>query len=213
MIAFVKTMPLAIRAEETRPGLNASASSDSASKLDSRARDLAMAVARGDETAFAELYDRYQERLFRLTLALGHGDEALACEIVQSTFLTAAAKLREVQSEEHLWNWLARAARQHLSKAWRRQKRDAAFVSVAEPPDQIDLQPPDHELEERLDSALSAMDEPERRLLEWFYFDRLSLREIATRMALTPKAVSNRLDRARTKLRQQLTRKKGDDDT
>src|SRR5262245_55903671 len=73
---------------------------------DLAARRLATAVGRADETAFRELYDRYHERLFRFALVLGHGDEALAGETVQSVFVTAAAKLRRVESEQHLWNWL-----------------------------------------------------------------------------------------------------------
>jgi len=36
---------------------------------------VAAAVGRGDEAAFREMYDRYHERLFRLSLVLGHGDD------------------------------------------------------------------------------------------------------------------------------------------
>jgi RNA polymerase sigma factor (sigma-70 family) len=41
----------------------------------------------------------------------------------------------------------------------------------------------------------------EREMVEWFYFDRLSHKEIAERLDATPKAVSSRLERARAKLR------------
>ena len=105
------------------------------SRADAEARRLAGAVARGDEAAFRELYDRYHGRLFRLALVLGRGDELLAHDTVQSAFITAAAKLRHAESEPHLWNWLARVARQHLAKAWRRRGREPAVVGMAEPPD------------------------------------------------------------------------------
>src|SRR5947207_893125 len=77
------------------------------SSADAEARRLTAAVARGDEAAFRQLYDRYRERLFRFALVLGRGDESLAHETVQSVFVTAAAKLRRTESEAHLWNWLA----------------------------------------------------------------------------------------------------------
>ena len=81
------------------------------------------------------MYDRYHKRLFRFALALARGEETLAHETVQSTFLTAARKLRRAQNEEHLWNWLANVARQHLGKAWRQRRRDTVMVSVADVPE------------------------------------------------------------------------------
>lgn len=174
---------------------------------DADARRLAAALARGDEAAFRQLYDRYQPRLFRLALVLGRGDESLAQDTVQSVFVTAAAKLRRVDSEEHLWNWLARVTRQQLAKTWRQRQRDPAVVGMADLPEQPDAVKPDSVLEESLDAALQAMDAEERQLIEWFYFDRLSHQEIAGQLNATPKAVSSRLERARAKLRSLITRR------
>ncbi|MGO8701305.1 MAG: RNA polymerase sigma factor [Limisphaerales bacterium] len=213
MTVAVNSTIIAIREQVTCPPLKVADAPLPASDRDSQARALASAVARGEERAFAELYDRYQGRLFRLILALSHGDESLARETVQSAFLTAAAKLRKVASDEHLWNWLAHVARQHLSKAWRRQERDAPLVSLAEMPEQIEPNPSDHVQEEMLDTALLSMEGPERQLLEWFYFDGLSQKDIALRMRLTTKAVSSRLERARAKLRALLTQERFDHDT
>jgi len=111
MTVTVNSIPIAVREQVTFPPLKASGALLPASDRDSQARALTVAVARGEEAAFAELYDRYQGRLFRLTLALSRGDESLARETVQSAFLTAAAKLRKMESDEHLWNWLANVAR------------------------------------------------------------------------------------------------------
>ncbi len=77
---------------------------------------------------------------------------------------------------------------------------------MAELPDCANVEP-DLFLEESLDAALSAMETDERELVEWFYFDQLSHKEIAERLDATPKSVSSRLERARAKLRAGLTRK------
>src|SRR5208282_417492 len=111
---------------------------------------------------FREFYDRYHRRLFRFALVLARGDELLAHDAVQSAFITAAKKLHGVESEEHLWNWLARVARQHLAKAWRQSRRDSAVVGMADPPDFPDGVESDSVLEESLDAALLAMDDDER---------------------------------------------------
>jgi RNA polymerase sigma-70 factor (ECF subfamily) len=174
---------------------------------DAVARHLAAAIARGDEVAFRELYDRYHRRLFRFALVLGCGDESLAHDAVQAAFLTAAAKLRATESEEHLWNWLARVARQQLAKARRQRRRNSAVIGMADVPDCPDGVELDSQLEESLDAALLAMDADERELVEWFYFDRLSHKEIAERLGATPKSVSSRLERVRAKLRLLITRR------
>jgi len=174
---------------------------------DADARRLAAFVARGDEAAFRQLYDRYQPRLFRLALVLGRDDESLAQDTVQSVFVTAAAKLRRVDSKEHLWNWLARVGRQQLAKTWRQRQQDSAVIGMADPPEYPGTMASDSVLEESLDAALQAMDAEERRLIESFYFDRLSHQEIAGQLNTTPKAVSSRLERARAKLRSLITRR------
>jgi RNA polymerase sigma factor (sigma-70 family) len=173
---------------------------------DSEARALAAAVARGDEAAFRQLYDRYHARLFRLVLVLGRGDELLAQDAVQAVWVTAAAKLRGVESEPHLWNWLARVARQQLAKARRQQRRDSEMAGLAELPERAEADESDALLEEYLDAALLAIEGEERALIERFYFDGLSQKELALQLNLTPKAVSSRLERARAKLRASIAR-------
>lgn len=177
------------------------------SDADAEARRIATAVGRGDETAFRDLYERYRQRLFRFSIVLGRGDESLAHDVVQNVFVTAAAKLRRAESEEHLWNWLARVARQHIAKTRRQKQRDIAMIGMAEIPECLNDEKPDSILEEILDSALLAMDAEDRRIIELFYFERLSQKEIAVQLDATPKAVSSRLERARAKLRLSISKK------
>ena len=207
MTIATTSMSFLVREQTPHLVVESSSANTSTPVADADARRLAAAVARGDEAAFRQLYDRYQPRLFRLALVLGCGDESLAQDTVQSVFVTAAVKLRRVDGEEHLWNWLARVARQQLAKAWRQRKRDPEVVGMADLPEPPDAVKPDSVLEESLDAALLAMDAKERQLVEWFYFDRLSHQEIAGQLNATPKAVSGRLERARVRLRSLITRR------
>jgi RNA polymerase sigma-70 factor (ECF subfamily) len=207
MTVSTMSMPLLIKEQISRPVVEASTEPSTASEADTEARRLAAAVARGDEEAFRTLYDRYHQRLFRLAVVLGHGDESLAHDAVQSAFVTAARKLRRADSEEHLWNWLARVARQQFSHAWRRQQRDSTVVAIEPLPDYPAAAEPDSLLEEVLDASLTSMEPEERQLVELFYFDRLSQKEIAERLNTTPKAISSKLERTREKLRALIKRK------
>lgn len=205
MTVTTPSMPLLIREQTPHPTVEASSGQPASAAA---ARLLATAIARGDESAFRALYDRYHQRLFRFALVLGRGDESLAHDTVQAVFVTAAKKLRRADSEEHLWNWLARVARQELAKAWRKRRRDTVMVSVEVLPEDCPATAePDSFLEEVLEGALKAMEVDERHILHAFYFDRLSQKEIAEQLDTTPKAVSSRLERAREKLRSLIKRK------
>lgn len=170
---------------------------------DAQARRLSRAIARGDEPAFEELYGLYQPRVLRLLFVLSRGDESLAHQVAQSVMLAAAAKLKPVETEAHLWHWLARVAHQQLLKEWRRQAREPILLPLSELPETAVLDP-DRVLEERLDAALLALEEEDRQLIEWFYFDRMSQKEVAERLATTRKAAASRMERARAKLRLSL---------
>ena len=159
-----------------------------------------MADSRADQVGL------HTPRMYRVAYRV-LADADLAHDAVQAAFVTAAKKLRVAESEKHLWNWLARVTRQHLAKAWRQLQRDSNVIGMAELPEFPDVIEPDSVLEESLDTALLAMDAEERKLVECFYFDRLSHKEIAEHLGATPKSVSSRLQRARAKLRSAITRK------
>jgi RNA polymerase sigma factor (sigma-70 family) len=206
MTANTTSMPLLIREQTPHATVEAS-SGQLAPSADAEARALAAAIGRGDEAAFRTLYDRYHQRLFRLALVLGRGDESLAQDVVQSVFVTAAKKLRRADSEEHLWNWLARVARQQVAKTWRQRQRDPAIANAEVlTEDWPASAQSDSFLEEVLDAALKMLEADDRQLIQIFYFDRLSQKEIAEQLGTTPKAISSRLERAREKLRSLIKR-------
>ena len=206
MTATTTSMPLLIR-EQTPHATVEAPRGQLASVADAEARALASAIARGDEAAFRTLYDRYHQRLFRLVLVMSRGDESLAQDLVQSIFVMAAKKLRRIESEKHLWNWLACVARQQCARAMRKRQRDPSITNTEILTDDcLAAAEPDSFLEEALDRALQALDVEERRLVETFYFDRLSQKELAEQFGTTPKGVSGRLERAREKLRSLIKR-------
>ena len=75
-------MSFPVRGPTPHPIVESSSPNTSPPDADAGARRLATAVARGDEVAFRQLYDHYHQRLFRLALVLGHGDELLAHDTV-----------------------------------------------------------------------------------------------------------------------------------
>lgn len=174
---------------------------------DSEARRLTTAVARGNEEAFRKLYDLYQARIFRLAAVLARGDLLLAQDTVQAVMLTAARKLKPLESDAHLWNWLALVTRQHIAKAFRRSHREETVLSLASVPDHPCPPEPDPLLAECLDAAVQALEGESRMVVEWFYYEGLSCEQIADRLETTAKAVSSRLERARAAIRDTIKRR------
>lgn len=68
--------------------------------------DLIRAFLTGDGDAFAEIYDRYSDRLFTAFLAAGE-DRTGAAERTRDTFLEAAERLRQSEHPDDLGIWLA----------------------------------------------------------------------------------------------------------
>ena len=206
MSVSTTTLPFVLRARLFRKAEAPGAVAAGKPAGDAEARRISTAVSRGDEAAFRELYDQYHRRLYRLVMVLGRGDETLAREMVQAAMLTAAAKLKAVESEAHLWNWLARVARQKLAKVRRDDGRCEMLVGLEELPEMAG--PEDGvALEQRLEAALGALDAEGRKIVERFYFEGASQKQIAEELATTPKAVAGRLERAREQLRAWLKRK------
>lgn len=171
------------------------------------ARRLSQAVARGDEDAFNQLYDAYSDRVLRLAILLARGDASLACDVTQTVWLVAARKMKPLQSEEHLWNWLALVTRQQVARALRRAAGRTGEVSLGEMPEEAAPCDADTLLDECLHAALQSLEAEDRRLIESFYFEHLSCEHIAGRLGTTAKAISSRLERARAKLRSLVQRR------
>ena len=91
-------------------------------------RALAARAGRGDERAFAELYDRHAAGL--LAFASQYvGDRAAAEDVVQQTFMAAYRVLSEGTELEHPRAWLYRVARNNALTTIRDRGRRASMPS------------------------------------------------------------------------------------
>lgn len=85
---------------------------------------LAQRVADGDERAFAALYERYHQRLFRYCVSILR-NEADAADALQSTFERALCALRAQQRNAPLRPWLYRIAHNEAITLIRRRPAEA----------------------------------------------------------------------------------------
>jgi RNA polymerase sigma-70 factor (ECF subfamily) len=170
-----------------------------------KAAELAARVHAGDEAAFRELHRHYASRLQRYALVMARGNEHVATETVQSTFLRAIRSLRSAADDQALWCWLAKAARCAAADAARREQRQSALLAKLTARWAGDPAPPAEEPEilwhQALDAAIADLPAEDQSLLQARYTERAPLAEIAARNGTTDRAVESRLARLRTSLR------------
>lgn len=178
-------------------------------------RALARRLLRGDEEAFEEFFDRTFRGLYRFALArVGHDQDA-AEEVAQATLCKAITKLSTYRGEAALFTWLCTFCRHEISAWYRRRKTTEAPVDLVE-----DLP----EVRAALESLGSGPEDPGSALgrkelgrlvqvvldqlpgrygsvLEWKYLEEVSVKEIAGRLEVSPKAAESLLTRAREAFR------------
>lgn len=170
-------------------------------------RELTSGLARGDDAAWAQFHREHGPGIFRYLLAATRGDHDLASEALQQTYLRVARHAKPCDSEPMFASWLRVVARTALSDCRRRQmsfwqmlRRRHEDPSGKEASDEVE----DSRLQAALETALGALAAEERALLEAKYFSGDSVKTIADRLVLSPKAVESRLTRARGELRRHI---------
>jgi RNA polymerase sigma-70 factor (ECF subfamily) len=170
----------------------------------------------GEETAFEEFFDDFFPRLYRFALPRLGQNADLAEEIVQSTLCAAMAKIATFRGEAALFTWLCTICRREIGAYQRKQGR---LVQPALPEDSSEvrasLESLSAVLSERPDSqllraevvrlvqvALDCLPRWYARALEMKYLEGLSVKEIAVKLNLGPKAAESLLTRARLAFRE-----------
>jgi len=168
-------------------------------------------AARGEETAYRELYGRYRGAVVRLLRGFGSLDPDEVEDVVQESFVRAFRALSRLQRPEAFGAWLLTIARNRGRTALERKAASArASADLAQEAESEAPARPrfvqrerDAELVRRFIAELP--DGPEKQTVELFYLDgTLSAREIAERLGVGKSAVTMRLERFRARVKRAL---------
>jgi RNA polymerase sigma-70 factor (ECF subfamily) len=185
---------------------------------DPREAELLRGCRKGQEEAWAELFDRHYAAAGRFVhqLSASFTPEDVE-EICQETFLSVVENIFSFQGQSQFQTWLFRIAANKAHDFIERQraaKRGGGQAPVslqAEDADGLHVDPPsdrpgpDLTLIQEENMALVAqavgqMGEPCREVIELRYFADLSYEEIADALNLNPKTVSSRLSKCLDRL-------------
>ena len=183
-------------------------------QTDSEEVELLHGVARGDERAFAALYDRYSAILFGLLLRILH-DRPEAEDVLQEVFLQIWQRASNFDAERgRPFTWLVTLARSRAIDRLRAtgSRERAAQAAAGESPEPVaDAEKEAARSEEGqvVRAALAEIPEEQRRALLLAYFEGLSQSEIAARLNQPLGTVKTRMRSGMMRLRELLRAQAG----
>jgi len=179
---------------------------------------LVAAAKSGDGAAFEELVNRYERKIFRLTMNIT-GNTEDAEDAMQDAFLKSYTHLQSFHGDSRFYTWLVRIAANEA--LMRLRKRRPNQFSIDEPIEgEDDLMPREiedwepspeqqyaqSEMQGILKEVIAQLEPDYRIVFVLRDVEELSTEETAQTLGISIPAVKSRLLRARLKLRQKLNR-------
>ncbi len=166
--------------------------------------------ARQDPKAFAELYEKYFERIFNF-IYRQTDDEALTADLTSQTFLNALNHLKTFEYRGvPVSAWLYRIAANEVNKFYRKKKRIRVFsleeVKIKELMEQT-TNAWDEEQLQRLLAYLKDLPTEMLEVLELRFFEDKDFKEIAYILGITESGAKMRTYRALDRLRKKFNLK------
>ncbi|WP_447640544.1 MULTISPECIES: RNA polymerase sigma factor [Chitinophagaceae] len=162
-------------------------------------------VLRGNQQAFAQLVERYQQYVFTLALRLAPNRED-AEEIAQDSFVKAYRYLADFRQDSKFSTWLYTIVQRNAISFLRKKQVDTQSIEDKE----FAIQDSNNSLhilqaksdKQMINKALALLKPEEASIISLFYLQEQSLDEIGQILGIETGTAKVRLFRARQKLKQ-----------
>jgi RNA polymerase sigma-70 factor (ECF subfamily) len=163
----------------------------------------------GRETdAFGELVRRYENAVLR-NISAKIADYGIAEDLAQDTFVTAFISLRSLNDTTRTAAWLRGIARRkalhYLSRTRLTDDLENYATTLTDSSGDIESRFLQTERRDEIRRGVAALSAKNREVAELFYFEELSITEIAKKLKIPPGTVKRRLHDARAKLKGELS--------
>lgn len=168
--------------------------------------ELVRQMQQGDQQAFEMLYRRYKDDAYRVACLIT-GNRNDGEDLTQEAFILCAQAIGSLKDGAKFKSWLLKTLTRTAWKYCRKQKREtpvADFFETGESESALSVVLRTDE-QRQLYAALHTLDEKRRMTVILYYFEELSIREIAQATGVIEGTVKSRLYSARRHLRQALT--------
>ena len=160
-------------------------------------------LSKGDESAFAEIYNRFWRKLFAISYNRLKSTEE-AEDIVHDVFTSLWAN-RKKNNIESLDNYLATAAKYLVLAKIKKKERESIYNAISQQPPvfEMTIEASLHykRILEIVKSEVEKLPEKCRLIFTYSRNDGMSNKEIANELCISPKTVENQLNKAIKQLR------------
>ena len=176
---------------------------------------------RQDQAALAEIYEQTSGAVYRVLKVLIKNDEDTVQDLLQDTYVKAFTRLDQLQDESKLLPWLKTIAN-NSAKDWLKKCKPVLFTAMAGnegneetealsfeeniEADRIDENPElamdEKEVRRLVMEILNQLPEDQRVVLGMFYYEDMSVKEIASILEVSDNTVKCRLNYGRKKVKE-----------
>jgi RNA polymerase sigma-70 factor (ECF subfamily) len=168
--------------------------------------ELISRATKGDRAAQKALYDAHVDRVYRLAFRMA-GDDDLARDFTQETFIRAFQRLSEFRGESALSTWLHTIATSVSLNGLRKVRRIGARETAIEDADSlggVETRRADPDLRDALRKAIDRLPEGYRTVFVMHDVEGYTHEEIGTALGIQAGTSKAQLFRARGRLREWL---------
>jgi RNA polymerase sigma-70 factor (ECF subfamily) len=168
-------------------------------------QDLAARLARGEEAAFAELYDACADRMYRYLL-VRVGSRETAADLLQTVFLRAVKNRRRFGNVKNPVAYLFQIARNEAARMWHAHRREPDAESLEQAGVDLSTETGHGDDLEAIAAALTRLAPADREIVELKTYGGLTFQEISTLLSMPLGTVTTRYRRALESLRGPLSK-------
>lgn len=166
--------------------------------------DLVKRSKKGDKEAFALLMDQHRQILYNTALLTLHQEDD-ALDAIQDTILACWESLPTLQKDRYFKTWLVKIL---LNKCRDIQRKQSHYAFVEELPESGDE--PDWDTSLDVGNAMKQLADKDQLILSLYYYDDLTVRQIADALSISEGAVRVRLTRSRDRFKKLYLQEKGE---
>ena len=163
--------------------------------------ELLARAAAGEAAAVRELLDTVGPVVYGYVYARVGGNEAVAEDVVQETFLEAVRSASTFRGEAAVSTWMCTIARRRLARHFEHERREEVVRTGLT---LVPTEGPSFEERDEVVRALGRLTPLHRQVLVMKYLDERTVEEIAGDLGRTAVQVQSLLQRAREGLRREL---------
>ena len=180
--------------------------------LEGTERELIEGCRRGERDAFRALFEAHRDKIYSIALRFS-GDEALAMDIAQDTFLKLFSSMADFRGDSSFSTWVYRlvvnSCLDHKRRSWRLIPMADEVVAVLRAPGDALHALLHSEMSGRVQGAVEKLPADQRIVVVLRYTEGLAYDEIAEVLGCSLGTVASRLNRAHKALGRKLSNWKG----